>query len=264
MSKVLIRGAELYRTPKEILQSSDPVFYCAFQIAGGSLFEQGGNQAAVSPGDIVLIDSSSPFKILSPGLSQQISLILPRPVIERALSINKIETGIKISSSTHIARLAQKLLIEASLYENLEAEESAAIIDSLASLIRSSVLKSVSNIDQHAKVLIAVFEFVRENIDRPGLTAPMVANAIGVSVRSLYRAFASSSETLSGYVKAQRLKMCAEYIAEYNGQVSLTEVSYKYGFSSPSYFSTAFKEQYGVTPSKFKKRGLIGKSVVGN
>lgn len=254
MSKVLIQDAVLYRTSKEILKSGVPVFYCVFQISGRSFFEQIGNRSSIAAGDVVLVDSSLPFRFSFQGPSQQISLILPRQVIERILNLSKVELGVKIPADSHIARFASKLLLEASLHGNLDFEEGAAILDSLATLIRSSILKSVHNLDPYDRVFIAASEFVKENIDNSGLNATMVAESTGTSVRSLYRAFSTKSITLSEYVKAERLKMCADYIKAYSGKLNLTEVAYKHGFGSPSYFSTAFKGHYGVTPSDFKKR----------
>jgi YesN/AraC family two-component response regulator len=37
------------------------------------------------------------------------------------------------------------------------------------------------------------------------------------------------------------------------GVLSITEISYKVGFSYPSYFTKCFKEYFGVTPSEFIK-----------
>jgi len=256
MSKVSIQGADLYRTAKEIRKSGVPDFFCVFQIQGCSSVEQIGNRSSLASGDIVLVDSSLPFRFSYQEPSQQISLILPRQIIERILNLSKVELGVKISAETHIARFASKLVIEASLHENLDSEEGAAILDSLATLIKPSVLKSVRSAVPYEKVFRAASEFIKDNIAEPGLNAPVVANAIGTSVRSLYRAFSDNSLTLSEYVKAQRLEMCVNYIKAHNGRLNLTEVVYRFGFGSPSYFSTAFKSHYGMTPSDFKKRCL--------
>lgn len=254
MSKVSIQGADLYRTVKEIQKSGVPDFFCVFQIQGCSSVEQIGNRSCLAPGDIVLVDSTLPFRFSYQEPSQQISLILPRQIIERILNLSKVELGVKIPADSHIARFASKLVIEASLHENLDSEESAAILDSLATLIKPSVLKSVRSAVPYEKLFRAASEFIKENIAEPGLSAPVVANAIGTSVRSLYRAFSDHSLTLSEYVKTQRLEKCVNYIKANNGRLNLTEVVYRYGFASSSYFSTAFKCRYGMTPSDFKKQ----------
>ncbi|NWN91163.1 transcriptional regulator FeaR [Marinobacter adhaerens] len=254
MSRVNIQGADLYRTPKEIQKSGVPDFFCVFQIVGCSLVEQVGNRSSLTPGDIVLVDSTLPFRFSYQDLSQQISLILPRHIIERILNLSKVELGVKIPAESHIARFATNLILEASLHENLGPEEGAAILDSLATLIKPSILRGIRNGDPYDKVFRSASEFVKNNIGEPGLNATMVASAIGTSVRSLHRAFACKTITLSEYVKTQRLEMCANYIKANKGRLNLTEVVYRYGFGSPSYFSTAFKGRFGMTPSDYKKR----------
>lgn len=254
MSRVLIQGADLYRTPKEISGDGVPVFFCAFQISGHSVFEQAGKRSSVSAGDIVLIDSTLPFRFSYLEPVQQISLIVPRQVIERVLNVDRIELGVKIPAGSHIARFARKLVLEASLHQNLGMEESDAILYSVAALIKSPVLKSVQGLDPNEKVFMAAAEFIKGNIGDPELNASLVAKSVGTSVRNLYRVFSCKSITPSEYVKLQRLEMSADYMKSHSGSLSLTEVAYRYGFGSPSYFSTAFKGHYGVKPSDFLKK----------
>lgn len=254
MSKVEIQGANLYRTSKEIRKCVIPDFFCVLQTGGASFVEQAGNRSSMEEGDIVLMDSAQPFRFSYPREAQQISLILPRKVIERVLNLSKIELGVKISADSHIASFAGRLVREASLHQNLEFEEGAAILDSLATLIKPSVLKNISVADPRDRVFRDASEFVKANIGEQGLNAEMVATAIGVSVRSLYRVFSARSTTLSEFVKAQRLEMCAEYIRSCRGKLNLTEAAYRFGFCSSSYFSTAFKQRFGHTPSEFKRR----------
>ena len=55
----------------------------------------------------------------------------------------------------------------------------------------------------------------------------------------------------NSYLQNERLKRAAELLIE--GDLNVTEVSYKVGFQSPTYFYKCFKEKYGVPPSKFGK-----------
>ena len=45
----------------------------------------------------------------------------------------------------------------------------------------------------------------------------------------------------------------ARYLLQHE-DLSISEVSYKVGFSSPAYFSTVFKSKFGVTPKAFKEK----------
>ena len=54
------------------------------------------------------------------------------------------------------------------------------------------------------------------------------------------------------YLQTERLKKAAELLIE--GDLNVTEISYKVGFQSPTYFYKCFKEKYGVPPSKYGKQ----------
>jgi AraC-like DNA-binding protein len=36
--------------------------------------------------------------------------------------------------------------------------------------------------------------------------------------------------------------------------LTISEIAFKVGFSSPAYFSTVFKSKFGVTPKGFKEK----------
>jgi len=38
-----------------------------------------------------------------------------------------------------------------------------------------------------------------------------------------------------------------------NEELSISEIAYKVGFSSPAYFSTVFKSKFNLTPSEYKE-----------
>ena len=56
----------------------------------------------------------------------------------------------------------------------------------------------------------------------------------------------------NNYLQTERLKKAAELLIE--GDLNVTEISYKVGFQSPTYFYKCFKEKYGVPPSKYGKQ----------
>jgi len=251
MSRVTICGAQLYRGLGEIRRCVTPEFFCIFQVQGKSRVEQAGNSSILLAGDIVLVDSALPFSFTYDWESQQISLILPRPIVERTLNLSGIELGVRIPSHSHIASFANHLIAEAAHYDNLDTEESSAIIDSLIMLLKPSVLRSVGQHNPNERIFLQAASFIRENIGDPALSPKLVASATGASVRGLYRAFGLRSMTVSEYIKTQRLEMCADYLKTSRSKLNLTEAGYRFGFASPSAFSTAFKQHFGITPTSY-------------
>ena len=58
--------------------------------------------------------------------------------------------------------------------------------------------------------------------------------------------------TLTDYLNLNRLDHAADQLAY--TKKSILEISMECGVSSLSYFNEIFKQRYGVTPSRFRKR----------
>lgn len=94
--------------------------------------------------------------------------------------------------------------------------------------------------------------FLDENLTNEALGVELLAEAMGMSVSSLYR----KVKGLSGlspvdFIRVTRLKKAVTLMEE--GEKRIAEVAYKCGFSSPAYFSSCFQKQYGMSPSEYGK-----------
>lgn len=102
-------------------------------------------------------------------------------------------------------------------------------------------------------------EFVRKmnkiidsNLDNSNFTVEHLAEELGVSRVQLYRKVkAMMGISISDYIANFRLEQAKAALT--NMRLSISEVAYNCGFSSPNYFSTAFKNKYGLTPAAFRK-----------
>ncbi len=91
-----------------------------------------------------------------------------------------------------------------------------------------------------------------DNFSKTDLSVEMIAGMMGVSVSTLYRKVKALTDLNTvEFIRLARLKKAAELLSE--GDFRISEVSYLVGFSSPSYFSTSFQKQFGISPSQFVK-----------
>ncbi len=89
-----------------------------------------------------------------------------------------------------------------------------------------------------------------DNFSKTDLSVEMIAGMMGVSVSTLYRKVKALTDLNTvEFIRLARLKKAAELLSE--GDFRISEVSYLVGFSSPSYFSTSFQKQFGISPSQF-------------
>lgn len=80
-----------------------------------------------------------------------------------------------------------------------------------------------------------------------------VCRAFGYSKSFLSRLFREhTGETLAAFATAKKLERAKELLRQ--DGLNVSQVSARLSFESPQYFARAFKRQYGMTPTEFKKR----------
>ncbi|SDU97304.1 transcriptional regulator FeaR [Pseudomonas sihuiensis] len=254
LSFVDITQARLFRSSKEIAQSDCKHFYLVSQLAGRAGMEQAGNCVEMQPGDITLIDSSVPNNFLYEDSSRQISLILPRHLLEQSRRFTEVHCAQRIPASAPMAAMANRLILESTQQGALSVSESEATLEALVSLLRPVLCASDSVPDAHERLFRKTLRFIDEHICSEELCPEAIAREVGVSMRGLYRMFAKKGLVVAQYIKNRRLDFCAETLRQAGSEQKLSALGYEWGFTDSSYFSTAFKARFGVSPSDYRKR----------
>ena len=64
----------------------------------------------------------------------------------------------------------------------------------------------------------------------------------------------ATNQTVNNYVSRKRIEKVAAILLR-NPEISISELSLQYQFTSNSSFTRTFKKFYGLNPSEFKKKG---------
>lgn len=93
-------------------------------------------------------------------------------------------------------------------------------------------------------------DYIHQHLTQP-LSVSMIAQAVGISTRSLYMGFNRFVEqSPMQYVKQQRLKYAHQQLIQADPkQQSVTEIAYLTGFTHLSQFSADYQRLFGVRPS---------------
>jgi AraC-like DNA-binding protein len=95
-----------------------------------------------------------------------------------------------------------------------------------------------------------VMEVVKQNLDNPDFGVEDLSREVGMSRvhmnRKLKEAMGISPSSL---IKSTRMKQAAYLLV--HDKVNISEVAYRVGFSTPSYFSNSFRSYFGLTPKEF-------------
>ena len=103
------------------------------------------------------------------------------------------------------------------------------------------------------KLLHRIVESIQNHLDDPDYGVASLCEDVGISRVHLNRKLKAFGKDSPGVlIKTFRMKQAAYLLA--NNRVNVSEVAYRVGFSSHSYFSNAFREYFGMSPREFVTR----------
>ncbi|MBL7256016.1 helix-turn-helix transcriptional regulator [Paractinoplanes lichenicola] len=126
-----------------------------------------------------------------------------------------------------------------------------AVRSTLLELTRAVAARTVSTTDSTLAPVLA--RAARDLADRlltePGLSSARLARELGVSVRTLQRAFAAEGRSLTAHIRDRRLHEARAALT--GGRRSVSEVAAHWQFTDGSHLTRLFKRRYGMTPSEY-------------
>lgn len=114
------------------------------------------------------------------------------------------------------------------------------------------------NRDMEPTFIERLTRITEENLTNEHFSVEDLASAMDMTYTTLYRQLKSSTDkTISQFVREIRLKKANEILLQED--VTASEVAYRVGFGSPTYFNKCFHKYFGYAPGEFRKRQLRNK-----
>ncbi|WP_281614770.1 hybrid sensor histidine kinase/response regulator transcription factor [Flammeovirga sp. SubArs3] len=96
-------------------------------------------------------------------------------------------------------------------------------------------------------------QILEDNYNNDEFTVEELSVKVNMSYIQFYRKFKTvTGITANEYLRLYRLEK-ASHLLSNDENITVREVMYNVGFNSQSYFTKAFKKEYGLTPAEFKK-----------
>ncbi|HOO83249.1 MAG TPA: two-component regulator propeller domain-containing protein [Prolixibacteraceae bacterium] len=109
---------------------------------------------------------------------------------------------------------------------------------------------NVKMISSDNRLIAKVIETIRNNIENADFSVDELSSEVGLSRVHLNRKLKENLNISPGnLIKSIRLKQAAYLLV--NNKLNVSEVAFKLGYSSHSYFSNIFKEYFGMSPTEF-------------
>lgn len=90
-------------------------------------------------------------------------------------------------------------------------------------------------------------QLIEEQIDNPDLNVDILCEKLAISRTHLnHKVKELTGESPATYIRRIRLQKASFLLKTKN--LTVSEIAYSIGFSSPSYFCQAFRDYYGISP----------------
>lgn len=172
---------------------------------------------------IIMLTAKTSEKDRLKGLQHGVDAYLTKPFLKTEL----------------LTRLDQLVLLRQRMMQSFSKDKISQILDSKAN-------------NPELKFLQKVITIIQENMDDPNLGSRHIAQKMKLSESQIYRKLkAITGKSTAVFIRSVRLESAKDLIQ--TTDKSISEIAYEVGFNDPSWFSRAFKEEFGQPPSALHK-----------
>lgn len=184
-------------------------------------------------------------KIKSNDVTSHIPIVL---LTAKASEEDKIK-GLNIQADAYLAKPFNKMELKAQV-NNLIVNRKKLQRRFATSAIISPKDIAVTSMEQ--LFLEKLVDEIEKNIGNETYGVEEMATAINLSRSQLHRKMISiTNQTPSLFIRKYRLERAKKLLEQGAGRVS--DIAFQVGFSSPSYFTKCFVEEFGITPKETTK-----------
>ncbi|GIG90440.1 helix-turn-helix domain-containing protein [Plantactinospora endophytica] len=247
-------GTTLRRTPRMARAMNESSIVLALPMRTDNHLAWAREGRVFGPRDLMLVDLSLPYVYgwSGGGASYALhvdveNLGVPRDAIHRAARELRGSPLYELVRD-HVARVTAQAdqLVDSGAAPELGAAS--------AELMRALVVSAAGDDRRlrdamHSSMQARVQAYVRNNLRDPDLTPARIAAANAISLRALYKLYETMGQSLERSIIEQRLHGArADLTAARPRYASIAATARAWGFSNPSFFSSKFREVFGVTP----------------
>jgi AraC-like DNA-binding protein len=243
VARVEATPSGVVRTADLIRSNHDDAHIVMLQISGTTRVQQGEGSRMMSPGELDVVQADRPYMLDFPRVFSQYVIKLPR-------ATQPVGSAISPTAARLVRSLARDLLDPDIEPDDICDRVTVHAIQELLCGCSQEQRPSPHPPDLYSKAVAIIRDKMFESL----LGRDRVAGELGVSVRTLARAFAMHGTTFDRSLWNYRLEAAHEALLSNRGGASITEVALRHGFSDSSHFTRRFKARFGATPGSILTR----------
>ncbi|MEV7611638.1 helix-turn-helix domain-containing protein [Streptomyces sp. NPDC089799] len=253
------------RTPAHVRRGDPEHLQLALITQGTLRISQRGNESVVA-GGLVLTDTSRPSEgACTGGQIGTLMLQIPRQALplgsdrlDRLLAQGlSADTG----SGAILADFLKSLVARSPHCHPDELPAMGAVALDLATAFLARQLGDPGQAPAEARAQETpqrVHRFIENNLGDPDLTPRLIADRHNISLRRLHTLFGDQPLTVAALIRQRRLESAHNDLARRElSSRPIQAIAARWGFPTATAFSRAFRETYGLTPTKHRALSLV-------
>lgn len=257
ISEVAGESVHVSRGRHQIAAADPGVYKIGLQLHGYCVLAQDGREAALTPGDLAIYDTTRPYELDFADRFGMFVLLVPRGRL--GLSPEQVGrvTAERISGRHGLGALTSALLdgLGRQLREG-GADPDPRALDAVLEMLSATLAQRLGperTVPAGQVVFAAATAWIDEHLGDASLEVADVAASQHVSLRYLQRLFSEHGTSVSAWIRRRRLERCRAELsdASLSGR-PIAAIAARWGFPDASAFSRAFRAASGVSPSEFR------------
>jgi AraC family transcriptional activator of tynA and feaB len=256
MGQARASAHDVYRTSANVLDTRRP-YLLVTQLNEAWNVHQGGALVHLRPGDVLLLDTAHAFELHFPRTCGCLYIALPRAWAGRWLRqpgaghprVAWRDRGWGKALSALCMQLGDDL-------DTLDAYQGALLSDHLGAMLSAAVEPpdAIPTTLAPRDVVARDEAIMRQRIDQPSFGALQMAQALGISTRTLQRAFTAAGQTFAGRMRSVRLAQAAAMLHQPQlHALPVAEIGARCGYPEPAHFGREFRREHGATPAAWRR-----------
>jgi AraC-like DNA-binding protein len=243
--------------PQRLITSTDQELYkFSLHLSGSCMLGQDGRHSAVSPGDLVVYDTTRPYGLVYGTRYRTVVVGVPRERLAGQASALRQAIARPTETDSGLRRVVAGMLN--GLAEDLDAgvaEGGTQLADALLSLLGKVFTGDARLTDPRTSMRERVVAYCEANLGDPDLSVEAIAQVHGISQRYLHKLFAGSGTTIAALIRTRRRQRIRDDLAD-PGQatVPVAVIAARWGVLDPTHVSRLFRAAYGTSPIDYRRQ----------
>ncbi|MFP8777783.1 helix-turn-helix domain-containing protein [Hydrogenophaga sp. RWCD_12] len=255
VNRVRASTQDVYRTPAAIARSRSQPFYLITQTEHAWHVKQGGHTLHLRPGDAVLVDAVQPYELHFPHSVGCLSVQMPRAWVGQWLQTVDTAAARVAHREQGWGAMLSALCLQLGRQPELALQMAPDWLESQFGTLLTAALEPVSP-DRQPRPLQALHQKAQqsmlERLDQPGWRAADLAAELGVSLRTLHRAFTDAGETVAGRWRQLRMERARSLLSQPRlAGLAMSDIGLRCGYTDASHFARDFQRAFGQTPLRW-------------